>query len=84
MPISAFPCLKKVPVKERNSWYLMGGGVSWDSCPAAVRCSLSAYGNPDRYGYTQFCYPVNQYTEAQKPSLFKVRQVAENRPIEGL
>lgn len=51
---------------------------------AAVRRSLSAYGNPDRYGYTQFCYPVNQYTEAQKPSLFKVRQVAANKPTEGL
>ena len=25
-------------------------------------------GNPDGYGYTQFCYHVNQYTEAQKPS----------------
>lgn len=24
--------------------------------------------NPDGYGYTQFCYHVNQYTEAQKPS----------------
>ena len=32
MPISAFPSLKRVPVKERGSWYLMGGGVSWDSC----------------------------------------------------
>ena len=25
-------------------------------------------GNPDGYGYTQFCYHVNQYTEAKKPS----------------
>lgn len=24
--------------------------------------------NPDGYGYTQFCYHVNQYSEAQKPS----------------
>ena len=24
--------------------------------------------NPDGYGYTQFCYHVNQYTEAHKPS----------------
>ena len=24
MPISAFPSMKKVPVKERNNWYLMG------------------------------------------------------------
>lgn len=27
MPVSAFPSLKKVPVKERNSWYLMGGAA---------------------------------------------------------
>ena len=33
MPISAFPSLKKVPAKEREKWYLMGGGVTWDSCP---------------------------------------------------
>lgn len=24
--------------------------------------------NPDGYGYTQFCYHFNQYTEARKPS----------------
>ena len=36
MPISAFPSIKKVPVKERGSWYLMGGGVSWDSCPEVI------------------------------------------------
>ena len=28
--------LKKVPVKERGGWYLMGGGVSWDSCPEVI------------------------------------------------
>lgn len=36
MPISAFPSLKKVPLKERKNWYLMGGGVSWDSCPEVI------------------------------------------------
>jgi len=36
MPVSAFPCLKKVPVKQRKEWYLMGGGVSWDSCPEVI------------------------------------------------
>lgn len=36
MPISAFPSLKRVPVKERNKWYLMGGGVTWDSCPEVI------------------------------------------------
>lgn len=36
MPISAFPSIKKVPLKERSKWYLMGGGVSWDSCPEVI------------------------------------------------
>jgi hypothetical protein len=36
MPISAFPSLKKVPMKERKNWYLIGGGVSWDSCPEVI------------------------------------------------
>lgn len=36
MPISAFPSIKKVPVKERSNWYLMGGGVTWDSCPEVI------------------------------------------------
>lgn len=36
MPISAFPSLKRVPVKEREHWYLMGGGVTWDSCPEVI------------------------------------------------
>lgn len=36
MPISAFPSLKKVPVCERSQWYLMGGGVTWDSCSEVI------------------------------------------------
>lgn len=36
MPISAFPSLKRVPTKERKNWYLMGGGVTWDSCSEVI------------------------------------------------
>lgn len=36
MPISAFPSMKKVPMKERPNWYLMGGGVTWDSRPEVI------------------------------------------------
>lgn len=32
MPISSFPSLKRVPVKERKQRYLPGGGMTWDSC----------------------------------------------------
>jgi hypothetical protein len=31
-----FPSIKKVPVKDRSKWYLMGGGVTWDSCPEVI------------------------------------------------
>lgn len=36
MPISAFPSIKKVPVRNRNKWYLMGGGFTWDECPEVI------------------------------------------------
>lgn len=36
LPTSAFPCLRRVSVKERKNWYLIGGGVTWDSCPDVI------------------------------------------------
>lgn len=36
MPISAFPSIKKVPVRRRKNWYLMGGGFTWDECPEVI------------------------------------------------
>ena len=36
VPTSAFPSIKKVPVKQRNKWYLTGGGITWDSCPEVI------------------------------------------------
>ncbi len=36
VPISAFPSIKKVPVKERNKYYLTAGGFTWDSCPEVI------------------------------------------------
>lgn len=35
-PISSFPSIKKVPVKERPKWYIVGGGITWDSCPEVI------------------------------------------------
>ena len=49
MPISAFPSLKKVPMKERGNWYLMGGGVSWDSCPEVIHVE-QILGDYQKYG----------------------------------
>lgn len=50
MPISAFPSIKKVPSKERANWYLMGGGVSWDSCPEVIHVE-QILGNYQKYGH---------------------------------
>lgn len=50
MPISAFPSIKKVPSKERANWYLMGGGVSWDSCPEVIHLE-QILGDYQKYGH---------------------------------
>jgi hypothetical protein len=36
LPTSAFPSIRKVPVKRRKDWYLMAGGVTWDGCPEVI------------------------------------------------
>ena len=36
MPTSAFPCLRKVRTNERKDWYLIGNGITWDSCPEVI------------------------------------------------
>ena len=50
MPISAFPSIKKVPSKERANWYLMGGGVSWYSCPEVIHVE-QILGDYQKYGH---------------------------------
>ena len=36
VPLSAFPSIKKIPVKERKNWYLIGGGITWDCCSEVI------------------------------------------------
>lgn len=50
MPVSAFPSLKRVPVSERPKWYLMGGGVTWDSCPEVIHIE-QILGNYQSYAH---------------------------------
>lgn len=52
MPISAFPSLKKVPVRERPKWYLMGGGVTCDSCPEVIHLE-QILGDYQKYAHEQ-------------------------------
>lgn len=44
------PSLKKVPVKERDNWFLMGSGVTWDCCPEVIHIE-QILGNYAEYGH---------------------------------
>ena len=52
MPISAFPSIKKVPVRNRKKWYLMGGGFTWDECPEVIHVE-QILGNYANYAHEQ-------------------------------
>ncbi|MBP5319214.1 MAG: DUF2442 domain-containing protein [Paludibacteraceae bacterium] len=47
VPLSAFPSIKKVKPSERNKYYLIGGGITWDSCPEVIHIEqiLGNYNN---------------------------------------
>mgnify|MGYP004637868189 CR=1 FL=1 len=51
-PLSSFPSIKKVPVSERPKWYLVGGGVTWDTCPEVIHIE-QILGNFDNYKHEQ-------------------------------
>ena len=51
-PLSSFPSVKKVPVSERSKWYLVGGGVTWDTCPEVIHIE-QILGNFDNYKHEQ-------------------------------
>lgn len=53
MPISSFPSLKRVPVRERKKWYLLGGGITWDSCPEVIHIE-QILGNYHAYAHEEF------------------------------
>lgn len=48
VPLSSFPSVRKVPVRERNDWYLVGGGITWDRCPEVIHIE-QILGNFDNY-----------------------------------
>ena len=50
MPISAFPSLKRMPAKERDNWYLIGGGVTWDACSEVIHIE-QILGNYQNYAH---------------------------------
>ena len=66
IPLSAFPSIKKVPVKRRSEWYLTGGGITWDDCPEVIHVEqlLGNYSN---------------YAHETKHDFFKITQVNDNK-----
>jgi hypothetical protein len=50
VPISAFPSIKKVPVNQRNKWYIMGNGITWDTCPEVIHIE-QLLGNYKKYAH---------------------------------
>lgn len=50
MPISAFPSIKKVPVKSRKNWFLIGGGFTWDECPEVIHIE-QILGDYNKFGH---------------------------------
>lgn len=46
------PSLKRVPTKERGHGYLMGGGVTWDSCPEVIHIE-QILGNYKNYAHEE-------------------------------
>lgn len=52
VPLSAFPSVKKVPVKERSKWYTIGNGFTWDACSEVIHIE-QVLGNFDRYRHEQ-------------------------------
>ena len=49
-PLSAFPSIKKVPVKQRGKWYLTAGGVTWDKCSEVIHVE-QLLGNYSKYAH---------------------------------
>jgi hypothetical protein len=50
VPTSAFPSIKKVPVNQRNKWYLTAGGITWDTCPEVIHIE-QILGNYKKYAH---------------------------------
>jgi hypothetical protein len=50
LPISAFPSVKKVPINQRDKWYLTAGGVTWDACREVIHIE-QLLGNYTKYAH---------------------------------
>jgi hypothetical protein len=47
VPLSAFPSIQKLPIQEREKWFLIGGGISFDKSNEVIHIEqiLGNYAN---------------------------------------
>ncbi len=47
VPLTAFPSIKKLPKQEREHWFIIGGGISFDKSPEVIHIEqiLGNYAN---------------------------------------
>ena len=48
VPLSAFPSIQKLPRQEREKWFLIGGGISFDKSNEVIHIE-QILGNFDNY-----------------------------------
>jgi len=48
VPLSAFPSIQKLPRREREKWFLIGGGISFDKSNEVIHIE-QILGNFDNY-----------------------------------
>ena len=48
VPLSAFPSIQKLPTQERQNWFLIGGGISYDKSNEVIHIE-QILGNYENY-----------------------------------
>jgi len=48
VPLSAFPSIQRLPIQEREKWFLIGGGISFDKSNEVIHIE-QILGNYARY-----------------------------------
>ena len=50
VPLSAFPSIKKLPKQERESWFIIGGGITFDKSDEVIHIE-QILGNYSNYSH---------------------------------
>jgi len=66
IPVSAFPSVKKLSLRQRSKWYIFGNGFSFDECDEVIHIE-QILGNYSNYGHeTPHKKPVKSRTVKNK------------------